>query len=104
MPSSPIVHVIDDDDAARESLAFLLQSAQLEVLSYDSATAFLTGKQGLSSGCVITDVRMPDVSGIDLLRRLREGGSHCDHRSWRYSACGRGHEARSRGILRETLR
>jgi two-component system response regulator FixJ len=75
MPSSPIVHVIDDDDAARESLAFLLQSAELEVQTYDSATAFLTGKQGLSSGCVITDVRMPDVSGIDLLRRLREGGS-----------------------------
>jgi two-component system response regulator FixJ len=75
MPSKPIVHVIDDDDAARESLAFLLQSAELEVRSYDSATAFLTGEQDLSSGCVITDVRMPDVSGIDLLRRLREGGS-----------------------------
>jgi two-component system response regulator FixJ len=75
MPSSPIVHVIDDDDAARESLAFLLQSAELEVRTYDSATAFLTGVQDLSSGCVITDVRMPDVSGIDLLRRLREGGS-----------------------------
>ena len=75
MPSSPVVHVIDDDDAARKSLAFLLQSAQFEVASYDSATTFLDGANNLSSGCVITDVRMPDVSGIDLLRRLREAGS-----------------------------
>jgi len=75
MPSNPVVHVIDDDEAVRESLAFLLQSADYEVLTYDSATKFLAEVSKLSSGCVITDVRMPDVSGIDLLRRLREGGS-----------------------------
>jgi two-component system response regulator FixJ len=75
MPSSPVVHVIDDDEAARESLAFLLQSAALEVRSYDSASAFLSGTQKAPAGCVVTDVRMPDVSGIDLLRHLREAGS-----------------------------
>jgi two-component system, LuxR family, response regulator FixJ len=67
-----VVHVIDDDEALRESLAFLLRAAQLEVKSYPSATAFLDGLPDESLGCVITDVRMPDISGIDLLRRLKE--------------------------------
>jgi two-component system, LuxR family, response regulator FixJ len=67
-----VVHVIDDDEAIRESLAFLLRAAQLEVKSYPSARAFLDGLPDESLGCVITDVRMPDISGIDLLRRLKE--------------------------------
>jgi two-component system response regulator FixJ len=75
MPSNPVIHIIDDDEAVRESLAFLLQSADYEVQSYDSATKFLAEVSRHSPGCVITDVRMPDVSGIDLLRQLRERGS-----------------------------
>lgn len=75
MPSESVVYVIDDDEAARESLAFLLQSAKHDVRTYDSATAFLGDSKELLSGCVITDVRMPEISGIDLLRRLREAGS-----------------------------
>jgi two-component system response regulator FixJ len=75
MSSNPVVHVIDDDEAARDSLAFVLRSAQLEVQTYESAPAFLAAVKTLASGCVITDVRMPEMSGIDLLRRLREGGS-----------------------------
>lgn len=75
MSSNPVVHVIDDDEAARDSLAFVLRSAQLEVETYESAPAFLAAVKTLASGCVITDVRMPEMSGIDLLRRLREGGS-----------------------------
>jgi two-component system, LuxR family, response regulator FixJ len=67
-----MVHVIDDDEALRESLAFLLRAAQLEVKSYSSAKAFLDTLPDESLGCVITDVRMPDISGIDLLRRLKE--------------------------------
>ena len=67
-----VIHVIDDDDALRESLAFLLRSAQLEVKSYASARAFLDSLPDQSLSCVITDVRMPEVSGIDLLRRLKE--------------------------------
>ena len=66
------VHIIDDDQALRESLAFLLQAAQLEVRSFDSAKAFLDALPDASVGCVITDIRMPDMSGIDLLRRLKE--------------------------------
>lgn len=66
------VHVIDDDEGLRESLAFLLRSAELEVRSFDSAKAFLDGLPDAALGCVITDVRMPDMSGIELLRRLKE--------------------------------
>lgn len=66
------VHVIDDDDALRQSLAFLLGTARLEVCTYESANAFLSALPGIKSGCVITDVRMPELSGVDLLRRLNE--------------------------------
>lgn len=72
MPDNDIVHVIDDDEAARESLEFLLRSAKIKVRSYDSAKGFLQNVSSATSGCIITDVRMPDVSGIDLLRKLRE--------------------------------
>jgi two-component system response regulator FixJ len=66
------VHVIDDDEALRDSLTFLLRTARLDVLSYPSATAFLEALPEANLSCVITDVRMPGMSGIDLLRRLRE--------------------------------
>ncbi len=73
MPDKNIfVHVIDDDEAARDSLAFLLGTAKINVKTYDSASEFLKVAANVTSGCVITDVRMPDISGIDLLRRLKE--------------------------------
>jgi two-component system response regulator FixJ len=73
MPSDKgMVHIIDDDDGLRESLAFLLRAAQLEVQSFASATAFLDALPDPSLRCIITDVRMPGLSGIDLLRRLKE--------------------------------
>jgi len=67
-----IVHVIDDDDALRESLTFLLRTAKLEVKSFASAKAFLDALPDPSLSCIITDVRMPEMSGIELLRRLKE--------------------------------
>jgi two-component system response regulator FixJ len=73
MPSErPIVHVIDDDEAVRDVLAFQLGSAGIEVRTYESAAGFLKIVPTVQAGCIITDVRMPDLSGIDLLRRLRE--------------------------------
>jgi two-component system, LuxR family, response regulator FixJ len=66
------VHIIDDDDAVRDSLTFLLNTAGIKVRSYPSAAAFLDALGGAQLKCVITDVRMPGMSGIDLLRRLRE--------------------------------
>jgi two-component system response regulator FixJ len=69
-----VVHVIDDDDAIRESLAFLLESAELDVRTYESANAFLEALPHDVHGCVVTDIRMPGVSGIELLRHLRTMG------------------------------
>ena len=72
MPSEAVVHVIDDDEAVRQSLAFLLRSAKVQAKTYEFATLFLEALPGIKSGCVVTDVRMPEITGIDLLRRLRE--------------------------------
>jgi two-component system response regulator FixJ len=66
------IHVVDDDEGARQSLAFLLGTAGYEVETHDSAVAFLQRAPELKLECVITDVRMPELSGIELLRRLRE--------------------------------
>jgi len=70
--ATSIVHVIDDDDALRDSLSFLLGTARLNVKTYESAEAFLAALPDANSGCIITDVRMPDMSGVDLLRKLNE--------------------------------
>ena len=70
------VHVIDDDDAVRESLAFLLTAAGIEVRTYESATAFLDVLDGIKSGCVVTDVRMPQMSGLELLQRIQKSHGH----------------------------
>ncbi len=67
-----VVHVIDDDEAVRESLTFLLKTTGLAVRTYENATAFLHDDPKTKSGCIVTDVRMPDISGIDLLHRLKE--------------------------------
>jgi two-component system response regulator FixJ len=65
------VHVIDDDAALRDSLHFLLKSAKLEAETYDSAEAFLKALPAIKGGCILTDVRMPGLSGIELLRKLK---------------------------------
>ena len=67
-----IVYVVDDDDAARDSLAFLLKSAKLPVATFDSGDAFLAKLPDIAGGCVITDIRMPGINGIELLKRLRK--------------------------------
>jgi len=71
MPASRLVHVIDDDEALRDSLRFLLTSAKIEVKTYESATAFLAALPQIKGGCIITDVKMPQLSGIELLRKLK---------------------------------
>jgi two-component system response regulator FixJ len=72
MIANGVVHIVDDDDAVRQSLAFLLSSAGLPVRLYESASAFLAGLSAPQSGCLITDIRMPGMTGIELLKALRE--------------------------------
>ena len=71
MQDNFVVHIVDDDEAIRQLLAFLLSAAGIPVRLYDSATAFLNAVPEIQAGCLITDVRMPDMTGIELLRRLR---------------------------------
>ena len=72
MTDQGMVHVIDDDEAARSSLEFLLSTAGLNVRTYDSAAAFVSNFKDDGRGCIITDVRMPEMSGIELLRKLKD--------------------------------
>jgi two-component system response regulator FixJ len=72
--SEAVVHVVDDDESARESLAFLLEAADFEVVSHASALALLDALPLDGAGCVITDMRMPDMTGLELVRELNARG------------------------------
>jgi two-component system, LuxR family, response regulator FixJ len=71
MTSGPVVHVIDDDETVRDSLTFLLQTANVAVRAYPSAKPFLDALPGIEDGCVITDVKMPEIDGLELVRSLK---------------------------------
>lgn len=63
------VHLVDDDEAVRDSAVFLLESAGFEVVPHEDARSVLTAmSSGLSPSCIVTDVRMPDMDGLDLAR------------------------------------
>ncbi|MBO6716711.1 MAG: response regulator transcription factor FixJ [Rhizobiaceae bacterium] len=72
MASDVIIHIVDDEEPVRKSLAFLLSISGFAARAHESATAFLSVASGLRSACLITDLRMPDMSGVELLHRLRE--------------------------------
>jgi two-component system response regulator FixJ len=69
------VYVIDDDEAMRDSLEFLLGSAGFDVTLFESAHHFLDAISRIDFGCVVTDVRMPGIDGIELLKRLKASSS-----------------------------
>lgn len=71
MAAEPVVHVIDDDDSAREALAFLIDCAGMQVRTYNNALQFLDALPELEHGCIVTDVRMPEMSGVELIDRLK---------------------------------
>jgi two-component system response regulator FixJ len=74
MPNRPEIHVIDDDEAMRESLAFLLETTGFRVRLFESASAFVESLPRVGSGCILTDIRMPGIDGIELLRRMKSSG------------------------------
>ncbi len=71
-----VVHVVDDDEVVCNSLQFLLQAAGIAVRTHMTAEAFLRDAASLSVGCVLTDLRMPGLGGIELQRRLQDAGRH----------------------------
>jgi two-component system, LuxR family, response regulator FixJ len=72
MGHSAVVHLIDDDESVRQALAFLLATTGLAVRVYDSAAAFLAAIETVQPGCVVSDVRMPGIDGLELQRRLHD--------------------------------
>lgn len=71
----PTVLIVDDDPDMRESLEFLLSSLGIATKTYSSATAFLENFEPWQPGCLVCDVRMPDMSGLELFERLTAMGS-----------------------------
>jgi two-component system response regulator FixJ len=72
--SEPTVYVIDDDDAVRDSLSFLLASLKIPAVAHASGAAFLAALPKDAVGCVVTDIRMPEMTGLELLQRLNTDG------------------------------
>jgi two-component system response regulator FixJ len=72
MAANNVVHVIDDDEAVRHALAFLLATSGIAVQVHESGTAFLETVERLQGGCIVTDIRMPGIDGLILQRRLAE--------------------------------
>lgn len=74
MNTATVIHVVDDDAAVRDSLDFMLGTAGLSARTYASAGDLLARVEALEPGCIITDVRMPGMNGLELIARLRELG------------------------------
>ena len=76
MAPPPAVHIIDDDDAVRDSLAVLLETRGFVVATYATAQAFLDAAEAGVAGCVVTDVQMPEMNGLQLLRAFKARNLH----------------------------
>ena len=73
----PLVIVIDDDESVRDALLFLMSSMALNATAFISAKAFLAQYEGDVPGCIVSDIRMPGMSGLELQRELHRRGSKC---------------------------
>jgi CheY-like chemotaxis protein len=76
MPPETVISIVDDDDAVRRGIKSLLRSLDYIVHTFASAEEFLKSRQLHQTSCVISDVRMPGVSGLELQTRLHAEGHH----------------------------
>ena len=74
MAPERLVYVVDDDEAVRDSLGFLLETAGLRVVTYGSAAQFLNEARLDELGCLVVDQHMPELTGLQLITRLRRQG------------------------------
>jgi len=74
MTSERLVYVVDDDDAVRRSATFMLRHAGFKVQAVDSGVAFLKLAKGAERGCVLLDVRMPDMDGLQVQQQMISDG------------------------------
>jgi FixJ family two-component response regulator len=74
MPADRTIHIVDDDADVRRSLERLLDAAGFDAVSYATADAFVDAAPGLSTGCLLLDLRMPGMGGLELQTRLNEIG------------------------------
>lgn len=72
MSDQRVVHLIDDDAAVRDAVSLLLRAEGFKVNAYESALAFLKAVINEPEGCVVTDVRMPEMNGIELIAKMKE--------------------------------
>lgn len=70
-----VVHIVDDEEPVRKSLAFLLTMTGFTVRVHESASSFLAAAKTIGKACLVTDLRMPDMSGVELLERLEDAGA-----------------------------
>jgi two-component system response regulator FixJ len=77
MNDKTVIHVIDDDMAMRDSLAFLLDVNGFAPRTYETAQAFLAATPIDARNCVVSDIRMPGMNGIELVRKLKGEGLNC---------------------------
>jgi FixJ family two-component response regulator len=75
MSSEPTVFIVDDDAAIRHAMEFLMRSVEMKYEIYRSADEFLSGWNATRCGCLVLDIRMPGMGGLELQERLRERGS-----------------------------
>jgi FixJ family two-component response regulator len=74
--SEPTILVIDDDDVVRDSLKVLLETRGFNVVDFSSGRSFLAQRDEIGAGCIVLDVHMPEMSGLDVMKTLRQTGDN----------------------------
>lgn len=74
MATAPIVYIVDDDEAVRDSFAALLDASGMQTRCFESAEDYLAARSGCSGGCLLLDVNLPGMGGLDMLEQLRAEG------------------------------
>ena len=73
--SERVVHLVDDDDSVRRSVGFMLKTSGFQVRPYGSGTELLTEAKSLEPGCILLDIRMPGMDGLEVQQALKDAGA-----------------------------